>query len=216
MAVPDGEPDYTELKPNIQGEQMDQSYARLQELAVVAAECRVAIITYQKPSETAPRRRWVEPYAINEEFSDLMVRCYQLGSEPPGAEEGWRTFRLDRLTKVERGERTFTPRRTVRLAEEIAAVKKIEKPKLPPEAELQEKYYAFLRDTINAGHMTDAKAIEAIDKRQGLRIERVRAAHAHVFRAAIDAVMLDGEVSDFEADFLTRVRAFLVVVAWAP
>src|SRR5436190_15771464 len=93
---------------------------KLEQLSKLAQARRVARVTYKRPGEPAPHDYVVEPYRLQRTTGGPAVHAWQLSpSPPPDRPDGWRDFRLDRVTLVADGGRAFQPRMPVTLPQEV-------------------------------------------------------------------------------------------------
>src|SRR5215218_5388086 len=94
---------------------------KLKQLSALAESRRVARLTYKRPGEFAPHDYLVEPYRLQRTPGGVAVHAWQLSPPPQDRPDGWRDFRLDRVTLVADGGQTFRPRMPVTIAQEAAA-----------------------------------------------------------------------------------------------
>lgn len=81
----------------------------LRALIQLANDQRCAEIVYQKTPQSYASRRIVEPYELLEYNGAFMVRCWQV-YPPIDDDDGWRTFRIDRIVEVMASADRFQPR----------------------------------------------------------------------------------------------------------
>lgn len=183
----------------------------LNTLENLAQAKRLAWIDYRKAGTHGPGRRLVEPYSIESNGTDLMIRCWQ--REPAGAAVGWKVLRLDGIVRVSDGGATFEPRGPVTLG-------------VPPENPFSDsrpinsdplaKYRTYLQSCLLDGQFTQAELEGAVDVASGLLLGQMRAVHAQVLAAALQEAALDEDIDTHEADYIARLFAFLRMLGWAP
>jgi len=187
----------------------------LGELVRLAERCRVARVRYQKPGEVDGTERMVEAYQLVHSADNLIVHCYQLS--PPTAGNAWRCFRVDRFASVEDGGMDFAPRRPVRLStgevREFCDV--FNRDIQVPETGLA-AYQPLIEKLAMARTLgpSDIRAAREIGRTIG--DDQLRAAHARAFAAVLSEMLIDGEVSEREMQYLAEVRTVLADLGWAP
>jgi hypothetical protein len=164
-------------------------------ISELAMHGRLARISYSKPGERAWTVRIVEPYAL-------------VGN-------GWRSFRVDRITSVSDGGGAFAPRSRVALGgsnlyEYQTAVAD------PDDRDPETVYRRYLQGAVLDGNFDEDEIAHAAELAEGLSFEALKVAHAHVFAAVIHEVLLDGQIQDHETVFLDNVRRALQRLGWAP
>jgi len=186
----------------------------LAEIVRFAESRRLTCIAYQKPGEWSDTQRFVEPYRLQESTASLMVQCWQVD---PAIEDRckWRNFRIDRISSVCDGGRTFEPRIPITLGTgEVTAFEWGHEPAviLGPAAE----YFNFVESAMLDGLVTADEFAKAQELGGRVSMDERRGAHARVFANVLQEVLQDSAVSDKEAAYLAKVRAFLSRLGWAP
>jgi len=95
---------------------------KLEQFSKLALARRVARVTYKRPGEPAPHDYVVEPYRLQRTAGGPAVHAWQLTPPPAAGGDGWRDFRLDRVTLVADGGRAFQPRMPVTLPQELGGL----------------------------------------------------------------------------------------------
>lgn len=209
---------------------------KLEQLWKLAHARRVARVTYKRPGEPAPHDYLVEPYRLQRTAGGPAVHAWQLSPPPQAGSDGWRDFRLDRVTLVADGGRAFQPRMPVTLPQEVGAAAPRPDPigGAPPitgrAAEsfdawgerpvarmgAAEDYFRYLEDA-----MLDAKVTPdemTLARSLGDRVEphERKAVHARVYANVLHEVVQDARISHREEIYLRTVREFLEKLGWAP
>ena len=183
-------------------------------LASLASDRHVGMIRYQKPSEKHAPLRWVEPYRLVQGQDAILVRCFQVRSDEPKSKDGWKLFRADRIALIEDTGETFAPRARI-----ILTTREIEGPEHPGQRvgqDPQAVYFSHLQTALMDGILTEAEAEAALRLQRSLSPARLRGVHGMIYANVLQAMLVDGELSDAEVACLEQTRGFLDVLGWAP
>jgi hypothetical protein len=214
---------------------------KLEQLSKLAQARRVARVTYKRPGEPAPHDYLVEPYRLQRTTGGPAVHAWQLSPAPQAGNDGWRDFRLDRVTLVADGGRAFQPRMPVTLPQEVGGAGGSAGASRPdpiggappitgraaetfdawgerPVAKMgpAEDYFRHLE-----GAMLDAKVTPdemTLARSLGDRVEphERKAVHARVYANVLHEVVQDSRISHREEIYLRTVREFLEKLGLAP
>lgn len=159
-------------------------------------------------------RRIVEPHQLQRNGDALMVVCWQFDPDIGGS-DGWRNFRVDRVLSVGDGGSHFTPRCTLNL--DVQTARQFSMDYVPGGSCLEMNvYYEFVGAAMADRKFTADERVRAEELAARLSPAQVRAVHAQTMRDVLQECLMDGEISDTEADYLESVRRFLKRVGWAP
>ena len=92
----------------------------LAEIVRLAGAGRVVRLGYRRPGDGSPAQYLVEPHRLHRSQAGPVLHAWQLDPPPEGRPDGWRDFRLDRITGVSDGGTTFMPRAPVTIAGDAA------------------------------------------------------------------------------------------------
>jgi hypothetical protein len=178
----------------------------------LARSRRVALLEYHKAGQVGPTRRTVEPYSVESNGADLMVRCWQI--DPPTSEsDGWRVLRMDRIVAVYDGGADFTPRAPVTLGGQPLSPFFDGR---PISSDPAAKYHTYVQSCLLDGRLSEDEIDGALSLSSTLDADQVRAVHARLFAAALQEAALDDMVSADDAAYLAGLHRFLQVLGWAP
>jgi hypothetical protein len=175
------------------------------------ASQRCVLIDYEKLGGERSRRV-VEPYLFQHSGDNLMVCCWQVNPDC-GEDDAWRNFRIDRITAVADGGVAYTPRRAVNLAEAREFAMDVQ-----PGGTLDSvnEYFSHVWAAMGDARFTVVERDRAAELAARLSPAQVRAVHAQLLRDALQECLLDGEITDYEMEFLEKARRFLKRVGWVP
>ena len=194
------------------------------EVARLAGAGRVVRLTYRRPGEGAAGEYLVEPYRFHDGAGGPALHAWQLEPAPEGRAEGWRDFRLDRVTSVSDGGRTFEPRAPVTVARDLPApgpatggpgFKGFGERPIAAMGDA-DAYCRQIEEAMLDGRVTEEEMALAEALRDRVEIDERKAAHARVFASVLHEVLQDGRISHREELYLQNVRAFLDKLGWAP
>ena len=209
----------------------------LEKIGRLAADNRVARIGYRRPGEPAGHEFLVEPYRLQRTASGgAAVHAWQLSPPPEGRPDGWRDFRLDRITSVSDAGQAFRPRLPVTLGQELAATDAggqlpgAGEPAAQGPAEgfhwwgdrpiaamgPAEDYFRHLEAAMLDAKVTPDEMALARSLGERVEIHERKAAHARVYANVLHEVLQDGRISHREELYLQTVREFLGQLGWAP
>ena len=201
----------------------------LEQLAALAGAKRMARVEYRRPGDFAPHEFLIEPYRLQRTASGAAaVHAWQVSPPVEGRPDGWRDFRLDRITSVADSGHTFAPRVPVTLAQELPAAGAGPNP--PAVAEgfhwwgarpvaamgPAEDYFRQIETAMLDGKVTRDEMTLAAGLAERVEPHERKAAHARVFANVLHEVIQDGKISHREELYLQNVRAFLEKLGWAP
>lgn len=191
------------------------------EIVRLAEEGRAVRVGYQRPGEPAAAEYLVEPYGFHRSHAGPVLHAWQLEPARDGP-DGWRDFRLDRITSVSDGGRSFEPRIPVTAGHDapqpagggrsftgfgdrpIAAMGDTE------------DYFRQIESAMLDGNITDAEMALAEGLGERVEIHQRKAAHARVLVSVLQEILQDGRISHREELYLRNVRTFLERLGWAP
>jgi WYL domain len=190
------------------------------EVTRLADAGRVVRLGYRRPGDATAAEYLVEPYRLQRTASGPAVHAWQLSPAPEGRADGWRDFRLDRITSVADAGKTFAPRMAVTLSHDAAA-----KPgtsfsawsdrTIAPMGRAEE-YFQQLETAMLDGKVTPDEMSLAQGLRDRVEVHERKAVHARVFASVLHEVLQDGRISHREELYLRNVREFLDRLGWAP
>jgi len=209
---------------------------KIEHIAKLAEARRVVRLGYNPPGEDGPRERLVEPYRLQRTAGGPAVHSWERSSSD-GRPDGWRDFRLDRITSVADAGQSFQPRMPVTLVQEVsagaadataAALKKAPGHQPPAEAFHSwgdrpiaamgpaEDYFRYLEDAMLDAKVTPGEM--GLARSLGDRVEphERKAVHARVYANILHEVLQDSRISHREELYLQTVRKFLEQLGWAP
>jgi hypothetical protein len=193
------------------------------ELVRLAEAGRTVRLTYRRPGEGAAGDYVVEPYRFHHGPHGAVLHAWQL-EPPPGRSEGWRDFRLDRVTSVSDGGSPFQPRAPVTLAGDLPSpapatggpdFKGFGERPIAAMGDA-ENYFRQIEGAMLDGRVTEEEMALAEALRDRVEVHERKAAHARVFASVLHEVLQDGRISHREELYLRNVRAFLDRLGWAP
>jgi hypothetical protein len=195
----------------------------LAEVVRLAESGRVVRLSYRTPGDPSGAEYLVEPYGLNRAASGPALYAWQLSPPPEGRANGWREFRLDRVTAAADGGGSFSPRVPVTLGRD-APLSGATGPSgfhawgEKPVAAMgdAEDYFRQLETAMLDGKVTEAEMALAESLRDRVEAHQRKAAHARAFAAVLHEVLQDGRISHREELYLANVRAFLQRLGWAP
>jgi hypothetical protein len=194
------------------------------EVARLAEAGRVVRLTYRRPGEGGAGDYLVEPYGLHRGASGPVLHAWQLEPAPQGRTDGWRDFRLDRITAVSDGGRTFEPRAPVTAARDLPSpgpatggpdFKGFGDRPIAAMGDAED-YFRQLEEAMLDGRVTEEEMALAEALRDRVDVHERKAAHARVFASVLHEVLQDGRISHREELYLRNVRAFLDRLGWAP
>ena len=193
------------------------------EIARLAEAGRVARITYRRPGEATAVDYLVEPYRVQRGRAGPVLHAWQVEPPPDGRADGWRDFRLDRVTAAADGGRAFEPRTAVTVARDAPPGPATGGPNFMgfgerPIARMgdAEDYFRQIETAMLDGKITEEEMTLAQSLRDRVEVHERKAAHARVFASVLQEVLEDGRISHREELYLQNVRAFLDRLGWAP
>jgi hypothetical protein len=194
------------------------------EIVRLAEAGRVARVTYRRPGEGAPTDYLVEPYRFDRGHNGPVLRAWQLDPPPQGRADGWRDFRLDRITAATDGGRAFQPRAQVTVGRDVPSpgpatggpdFKGFGERPIAGMGDA-EGYFRQIETAMLDGKITDEEMTLARSLGDRVEVHERKAAHARVFASVLHEVLQDGRISHREELYLQNVRAFLDRLGWAP
>lgn len=210
----------------------------LEQAGELARAGRVIRLSYRRPGDAGPNEFLVEPYRLHRATSGgAALHGWQLSPAPEGREGAWRDFRLDRITSVADGGRTFTPREPVTLHHEAAA---LAGQPAGPSSEASESgaapagvfhgwgeqaiaamgpaedYFRHVEAAMLDGKVTPEEMELARSLGERVEAHERKAAHARVYANVLQEVLQDARISHREELYLQNVRQFLGELGWAP
>lgn len=147
--------------------------------------------------------REIEPYAVIETKSGVMIRAYQRAPIP-----GWRFFHLDQIVSLTGSTETFKPRRgaTIRAGGQEHNVKPVESEN-EEQAEYRRRVLEAVADLKVAKN--EAAALQKYRDQYGLTKDEIRAVHYKIFSDCLDTIVQDDLISDEEIALLNELNACL-------
>ena len=194
----------------------------LPEIKRLAGAGRVVRLGYRRPGDGSPAEFVVEPYRVLRSPAGRVIHAWQLEPPPEGRNNGWRDFRVDRITRVADGGRAFEPRAPVTLAHDApeapAAGSAFHAWGERPIAAMgdAEDYFQQLETAMLDGNVTDEELALAESMRDRVEIHQRKAVHARVFASVLHEVLQDARITHREELYLQNVRKFLDRLGWAP
>ena len=193
----------------------------LAEVVRLAEAGRVVRLGYRGAGGRAEAQYLVEPYRLHRTHAGPVLHAWQLDPPPQGRPDGWRDFRLDRITSASDGGRPFTPRAPVTLAGDTAAPAAGQPFHSWGERPIAgmgsaEGYFQQLETAMLDGKVTDEEVALSESLRDRVEIHERKAVHARVFASVLHEVLQDGRISHREELYLRNVREFLERLGWAP
>lgn len=190
----------------------------LRTLIDAASRTRRAVVVYgrcipQSGSAITPSSRVIEPYSFfgNAGGPDTIIRCYQVeeGGDPSRA--GWRFLVAHKLVAVQPTLTTFNPRLPVCIPKDPSPER------AESESEARRAYRDCVWDLLATGEIEagDLFHIESIKEQHAVTKEDMRAVHASVYYRCLGAAMVDGSVSDDEAEQLAFLHRAMRFLGWA-
>ena len=176
----------------------------------------LAKIEYRKPGDKRSSTRLVEPYEFQFHRDNTMVFCWQAKPQPVHS-DGWRTFRVDRISAASVTNQRFKPKIQVTLNDgTVTEWEKGYRPevKLPPPP--GKAYMKCIEDALLDNRVTKDEIENAQLFKIGLDDHQIRGVHAQVYANILGEMLIDGEIDDKEARYLKGVSAFLEKLGWAP
>lgn len=189
----------------------------LPEITRLGEAGRVARIQYRRPGgETSDYV--VELYGVQRAPAGLTVRARQVSPGADATAEGWREFRLDRITSVADTGQTFQPRAPVAFQSGSAPGTSFHDWGERPIAKMgpAEDYFRQIEQAMLDGRVTEQEMSLAEALRDRVEVHERKAAHARVYANVLNEVLQDGRISHREELYLRNVRAFLDRLGWAP
>ena len=216
----------------------------LDDITRLARERRVTRLGYKRAGDAVPTEYLVEPYRLHDAATGPAVQCWQL-SPPPEGRSPWRDFRLDRITSVADGGRTFEARAAVTLGTELAPFgeRKITAPDASTGAAVTAadsaltasgtrfsrwghrqigslgpaaEYFHQLEAAMLDGQVTADEMAVAEALSNRIPPDQRKAVHARVYANVLHEVLEDGRIAHREELYLGKVRELLVRLGWAP
>lgn len=204
-----------------------ESVERLKSILRLAQDRRVLRLGYKSPGEATTTEYLVEPYRLHRTPNGPALHGWQLEPAPAGRSP-WRDFRLDRVTSVADGGRTFEPRIpvTAHLENESGNSDPLtgsmhalfhqwsERP--VDAAGPAEEYYRQLETAMLDGQVTREEMKLAEELARRVEPEERKAVHARVFANVLNEVLQDRRIAHREELYLKQVRRLLSDLGWAP
>ena len=216
----------------------------LKEITRLARDRRVVRLAYRRAGETAATEYLVEPYRLYDAATGPAVQCWQL-SPPPEGRTPWRDFRVDRVTSVADGGRTFQARAAVQLGTELAPFgeRKITARDAGADAPITStqntvtaaptsfnrwghrqigslgpagEYFHHLEAAMLDGQVSADEMAVASDLSARVPPDQRKAVHARVYANVLHEVLEDGRIAHREELYLAQVRELLLRLGWAP
>ena len=194
------------------------------EVVRLAEAGRVVRLTYRRPGEGAAGDYLVEPYGFHPGPNGPVLHTWQLEPAPGPRGEGWRDFRLDRVTAASDAGRAFTPRAPVTASRDVPTpaaatggpgFKGFGERPIAGMGDAED-YFRQLEEAMLDGRVTEEEMALAEALRDRVEIHERKAAHARVFASVLHEVLQDGRISHREELYLKNVRQFLEQLGWAP
>ena len=194
------------------------------EIVRLAEAGRVARITYRRPGEGAAGEYLVEPYRFHRGPAGTVLHAWQVDPPPQGRADGWRDFRLDRITAAADGGRPFEPRGAVTVAGDLPSPGPATGgPNFQGFGERPiagmgdtEDYFRQIETAMLDGKVTEEEMSLAQSLGGRVEVHERKAAHARVYANVVHEVLQDGRISHREELYLKNVREFLSQLGWAP
>ena len=216
----------------------------LYEITRLARDRRVVRLGYKRAGETTPSEYLVEPYRLHDAATGPAVQCWQLSPAPEGRTP-WRDFRVDRITSVADGGRTFEARAAVQLGTELApfgerritskdpaiaaAVTSAQGAVTAAPSNFNRwghrqigslgpagEYFHQLEAAMLDGQVSPDEMAVAAELSNRVPPDQRKAVHARVYANVLHEVLEDGRIAHREELYLAQVRELLVRLGWAP
>jgi hypothetical protein len=192
----------------------------LAEVVRLAEAGRVVRLGYRRPGDGSAAQYLVEPYRLQRSQAGPVLHAWQLDPPPQGRPDGWRDFRVDRITGAADGGVDFTPRVAVTVGRDAAPAAG-QAFRAWGERPIEgmgsaEGYFQQLETAMLDGKVTGEEVALAESLRDRVEIHERKAVHARVFASVLHEVLQDGRISHREELYLKNVRAFLERLGWAP
>jgi hypothetical protein len=181
-------------------------------------------IGYRRPGEGAATDYLIEPYRFHRGQAGPVLHAWQLDPAPQGRADGWRDFRLDRITAAADGGRAFQPRAAVTVARDLPSPgpatggPDFQGFGEQPIAAMgdAEGYFRQIETAMLDGKVTEEEMTLAEGLGDRVEIQERKAAHARAFASVLHEVLQDGRITHREELYLSNVRRFLERLGWAP
>jgi hypothetical protein len=216
----------------------------LKEITRLARDRRVVRLGYKRAGETVPTEYLVEPYRLQDAATGPAVQCWQLSPAPEGRSP-WRDFRVDRVTSVADGGRTFEARAAVHLGTELAPFGErtitakdgaLDAPVTSTQGAVTAapsnfnrwghrqigslgpagEYFHQLEGAMLDGQVNADEMAVAAELSNRVPPDQRKAVHARVYANVLHEVLEDGRIAHREELYLAQVRELLVRLGWAP
>jgi hypothetical protein len=86
----------------------------------------------------------------------------------------------------------------------------------PASLDAVNEYFTLAWNVISDGKVSAREREQAELMGSKLAPNQMRAVHAQLFRDALQECLIDGEITDAEAEYLTKLRKWLARIGWAP
>jgi hypothetical protein len=210
---------------------------KLEQIAALAGRRRLARLSYRRPGEGAAAHYVVEPYRIQRTGGGPSVHAWQVSPQPDGRADGWRDFRLDRITEVADGGATFVPRMPVELggAGGVGGAGGAGAGGGTGDAAAGhgsyfhgwgERQIAAMGPAEDYFRQVETSMLDAKVTPEEMELARSlgdrvgpherKAVHARVYANVLHEVLQDGKIMHREELYLKQVREFLEQLGWAP
>ena len=215
----------------------------LNEITRLARDRRVVRLGYKRAGETAATEYLVEPYRLYDAATGPAVQCWQLSPAPEGRTP-WRDFRVDRVTSVTDGGRSFEARAPVQLGTELARFgeRRITATDAGNDAPITStqgaapapstfnrwghrqigslgpagEYFHHLEAAMLDGQVSADEMAVATELSNRVPADQRKAVHARVYANVLHEVLEDGRIAHREELYLAQVRELLLRLGWAP
>ena len=217
----------------------------VRELMGLTERRRVARIGYRRVGQATETEFVVEPRRLHRTPAGLTLHARQLSPPPEVGRDGWRDFRVDRITSVTDDGGTISQFSTgagagagdggAPPAAAPAADAKIKGPPVAaPAAEGRfdvfdgwgeqqiasmgpaEDYFRHVESAMFDGKVTPDELSLAEALRDRVESHERKAVHARVYANVLHEVIQDSRISHREEQYLQNVKAFLDRLGWAP
>jgi hypothetical protein len=198
----------------------------LREIVRLAESGRVVRLGYRRPGDGSVAEYMIEPYRLHRAQAGPVLHAWQVAPPPEGRADGWRDFRLDRITAASDGGRSFRPRTAVTLGRDAppagagaaADASSFQEWGDRPIAAMgnAEAYFRQLESAMLDGKVSDEEIALAESLRDRVEPHERKATHARVFASVLHEVLQDSRISHREELYLQNVRSFLDRLGWAP
>ena len=179
-------------------------------------------MSYRKPGQDWATDRMVEPYTLTHTtMDDFIVRTWQVSPTIDG--DGWRNFRVDRITSCKPVGTLFSPREAITIPTgEVRSFQMSDEPDYPniranpspPSA--RELYYRHLTKSLHNNLLSAAEQRDAKKLASTLTEDEKRAIHAMIYANLLNELSADGILDNSELDTLTTMRVWLTELGWCP